>query len=124
MGELTHHHAEDGTMSTTMTVDMNSLAHASMGSDGQIILTGEDGHAYPVTVSGMISVPCNQTMYQTMVANIGQFTQIQNQNNEQGSIQVIERGFLLGLYVCHGLSALYMVTSCWSQAHVCYVVIT
>jgi len=53
-----------------MSVDLNSVAQATIGQEGQIILTGEDGNAYPVTVSGMITVPVSHNMYQTVVANI------------------------------------------------------
>ncbi|ERL84560.1 hypothetical protein D910_01989 [Dendroctonus ponderosae] len=46
-------------------VDLNSVTEATLNSDGQIILTAEDGH-----VSGVITVPVSASMYQTMVANI------------------------------------------------------
>uniref|UniRef100_A0A1Y1M7F4 Nuclear respiratory factor 1 NLS/DNA-binding dimerisation domain-containing protein n=1 Tax=Photinus pyralis TaxID=7054 RepID=A0A1Y1M7F4_PHOPY len=46
-------------------VDLNSVTEATLNSEGQIILTGEDGH-----VSGVITVPVSASMYQTMVANI------------------------------------------------------
>ncbi|CAD7086732.1 unnamed protein product [Hermetia illucens] len=52
-----------------MTVD---LTEATLGQDGQIIITGEDGQGYPVSVSSMITVPVSASMYQTMVANIQQ----------------------------------------------------
>lgn len=48
-----------------MTVD---LSEAGLGQENQLIITGEDGHGYPVSVSGMITVPMS-SMYQ-MVANI------------------------------------------------------
>lgn len=48
-----------------MTVD---LSEAGLGQENQLIITGEDGHGYPVSVSGMITVPVS-SMYQ-MVANI------------------------------------------------------
>ena len=67
-----------------VTVDLNSVAQAALGQEGQIILTGEDGHSYPVTVSGMITVPVSHNMYQTVVANLSQ--QIQNSD---GTLQVI-----------------------------------
>ncbi|XP_043477958.1 DNA-binding protein P3A2 isoform X2 [Leptopilina heterotoma] len=54
----------------TVSVDLNSVTEATLGQDGQIILTGEDGHGYPVSVSGVITVPVSASMYQTMVANI------------------------------------------------------
>ncbi|XP_018325636.1 DNA-binding protein Ewg isoform X1 [Agrilus planipennis] len=50
-------------------VDLNSVTEATLNSEGQIILTGEDGH-----VSGVITVPVSASMYQTMVANIQQLT--------------------------------------------------
>lgn len=47
-----------------VTLDLNSVAQAALaGQEGQIMLTGEDGHVYPVTVSGMISVPMPSNMY-------------------------------------------------------------
>uniref|UniRef100_A0A182MLK6 Nuclear respiratory factor 1 NLS/DNA-binding dimerisation domain-containing protein n=1 Tax=Anopheles culicifacies TaxID=139723 RepID=A0A182MLK6_9DIPT len=51
----------------SMSVD---LTEATLGQDGQLIITGEDGQGYPV--SGMITVPVSAQMYQTMVANIQQ----------------------------------------------------
>ncbi|XP_046486790.1 DNA-binding protein Ewg isoform X5 [Neodiprion pinetum] len=54
----------------SVSVDLNSVTEATLGQDGQIILTGEDGHGYPVSVSGVITVPVSASMYQTMVANI------------------------------------------------------
>lgn len=48
-----------------MTVD---LSEAGLGHENQLIITGEDGQGYPVSVSGMITVPVS-SMYQ-MVANI------------------------------------------------------
>lgn len=53
-----------------MTVD---LSEAGLGQENQLIITGEDGHGYPVSVSGMITVPMS-SMYQ-MVANIQHLTQ-------------------------------------------------
>ncbi|XP_049285699.1 DNA-binding protein P3A2 isoform X4 [Anopheles funestus] len=53
----------------SMSVD---LTEATLGQDGQLIITGEDGQGYPVNVSGMITVPVSAQMYQTMVANIQQ----------------------------------------------------
>ncbi|XP_037029668.1 DNA-binding protein Ewg isoform X5 [Bradysia coprophila] len=50
-----------------MTVD---LTEATLAQDGQLIITGEDGHGYPVSVSGMITLPVSSSVYQTMVANI------------------------------------------------------
>ncbi|XP_032664599.1 DNA-binding protein Ewg isoform X3 [Odontomachus brunneus] len=54
----------------SVAVDLNSVTEATLSQDGQIILTGEDGHGYPVSVSGVITVPVSAGMYQTMVANI------------------------------------------------------
>ncbi|XP_011307943.1 DNA-binding protein P3A2 isoform X4 [Fopius arisanus] len=59
-----------GADGTSVAVDLNSVTEATLGQDGQIILTGEDGHGYPVSVSGVITVPVSASMYQTMVANI------------------------------------------------------
>ncbi|XP_050068782.1 DNA-binding protein Ewg [Anopheles maculipalpis] len=53
----------------SMSVD---LTDATLGQDGQLIITGEDGQGFPVNVSGMITVPVSAQMYQTMVANIQQ----------------------------------------------------
>ncbi|XP_055544298.1 DNA-binding protein Ewg isoform X5 [Wyeomyia smithii] len=58
----------------SMSVD---LTEATLGQDGQLIITGEDGQEYsysgfPVNVSGMITLPVSAQMYQTMVANIQQ----------------------------------------------------
>ncbi|XP_012275848.1 DNA-binding protein P3A2 isoform X2 [Orussus abietinus] len=58
------------TEGASVAVDLNSVTEATLGQDGQIILTGEDGHGYPVSVSGVITVPVSASMYQTMVANI------------------------------------------------------
>ncbi|CAH1407750.1 unnamed protein product [Nezara viridula] len=72
-------HAGDGDGSgetETVTVDLNSVTEDH---DGQIILQGEDGTGYPVSVSGMITVP--GSMYQTVVANI--------QAGGDGTIQVV-----------------------------------
>jgi len=78
-GQLQEH--QDGSEGMSM-VDLNSVAHASLGSEGQIILTGDDGHTYPVTVSGMLGVHHN--MYQTVVANI---SQLAGQSSD-GTLQV------------------------------------
>ncbi|XP_011153565.1 DNA-binding protein P3A2 isoform X4 [Harpegnathos saltator] len=59
-----------GTEGASVAVDLNSVTEATLSQDGQIILTGEDGHGYPVSVSGVITVPVSAGMYQTMVANI------------------------------------------------------
>ncbi|XP_020282535.1 DNA-binding protein Ewg isoform X2 [Pseudomyrmex gracilis] len=59
-----------GSTDGSVAVDLNTVTEATLGQDGQIILTGEDGHGYPVSVSGVITVPVSGSMYQTMVANI------------------------------------------------------
>ncbi|CAH0592775.1 unnamed protein product [Chrysodeixis includens] len=51
-------------------VDLNAVAEATLNHDGQIILTGEDGHGYPVSVSGVITVPVSASVYQSMVAQM------------------------------------------------------
>ncbi|XP_052750236.1 DNA-binding protein Ewg isoform X9 [Galleria mellonella] len=53
-------------------VDLNAVAEATLNHDGQIILTGEDGHGYPVSVSGVITVPVSASVYQSMVASMQQ----------------------------------------------------
>ncbi|KAL1110493.1 hypothetical protein AAG570_008021 [Ranatra chinensis] len=68
----------------SVAVDLNNVTEATLNQDGQIILTGEDGHGYPVSVSGMITVPVSASMYQTVVANI---QQIHTQND--GTMQVV-----------------------------------
>jgi len=62
------------------TVDLTAVTESTIGHEGHILLTGEDGQTYPVSVSGMITVPA---MYQAVVANI---SQIQGQND--ASVQV------------------------------------
>lgn len=56
----------------SLAVDLNNVTEATLNQDGQLILTGEDGHGYPVSVSGMITVPVSASMYQTVVANLQQ----------------------------------------------------
>ncbi|XP_048488989.1 DNA-binding protein Ewg isoform X5 [Plutella xylostella] len=56
----------------TVTVDLNSISEATLNHEGQIILTGEDGHGYPVSVSGVITVPVSASVYQSMVAQMQQ----------------------------------------------------
>ncbi|XP_014247206.1 DNA-binding protein Ewg [Cimex lectularius] len=68
----------------SVAVDLNNVTEDTLNQDGQLILTGEDGHGYPVSVSGMITVPVSASMYQTVVANI---QQIHTQND--GTIQVV-----------------------------------
>ncbi|KAJ8735889.1 hypothetical protein PYW07_007509 [Mythimna separata] len=51
-------------------VDLNAVAEATLNHDGQIILTGEDGHAYPVSVSGVITVPVSASVYQSMISSM------------------------------------------------------
>ncbi|XP_052739673.1 DNA-binding protein Ewg isoform X2 [Bicyclus anynana] len=55
-----------------VTVDLNAVAEATLNHDGQIILTGEDGQGYPVSVSGVITVPVSASVYQSMVASMQQ----------------------------------------------------
>ncbi|XP_065202270.1 DNA-binding protein P3A2-like isoform X2 [Planococcus citri] len=89
-------------------VDFNNVTEAALSQEGQIILTSEDGHVsselwsyilggrtvnnrstsptsktsgYPVSVSGMLTVPVSASMYQTVVANIQQI-------NNDGTVQV------------------------------------
>uniref|UniRef100_A0A1B6HZV1 Nuclear respiratory factor 1 NLS/DNA-binding dimerisation domain-containing protein n=1 Tax=Homalodisca liturata TaxID=320908 RepID=A0A1B6HZV1_9HEMI len=66
-------------------VDLNNVTEATLNQDGQLILTGEDGHGYPVSVSGMITVPVSGGggMYQTVVANI------QHIQGSDGTMQVV-----------------------------------
>lgn len=72
-------HSSDGSSSvvqaieadgSTVSVDLNAVAEATLNHDGQIILTSEDGHGYPVAVSGVITVPVSASVYQSMVANM------------------------------------------------------
>lgn len=65
-----------------VSVELNNVTEATLNQDGQIILTGEDGHGYPVSVSGMITVPVSASMYQTVVANIQQI-------QSDGTMQVV-----------------------------------
>ncbi|XP_026272128.1 DNA-binding protein Ewg isoform X4 [Frankliniella occidentalis] len=79
-----------GDVTSDGVVDLNNVTEATLiNHDGQLILTGEDGHEYAVklcsvneklwqqgstietypVVSGMISVPVSASMYQTMVQN-------------------------------------------------------
>ncbi|KAJ2947981.1 hypothetical protein O0L34_g9773 [Tuta absoluta] len=57
-------------MDGEVAVDLNAVAEATLNHDGQIILTGEDGHGYPVSVSGVITVPVSASVYQSMVASM------------------------------------------------------
>ncbi|KAK7067170.1 GTPase regulator Nrf1 [Halocaridina rubra] len=58
----------------SVNIDLNQVAEGTLGHEGTIILTGEDGSQIPVNVSGsypvsgMITVPL--PVYQTVVANI------------------------------------------------------
>ncbi|XP_013773937.1 nuclear respiratory factor 1-like [Limulus polyphemus] len=52
---------------------MATLAEATLSSDGQIILTGEDGTQTAFPVSGMVTIPVS--MYQTVVTSISQLTE-------------------------------------------------
>ncbi|XP_028040448.1 DNA-binding protein Ewg isoform X7 [Bombyx mandarina] len=51
-------------------VDLNAVAEATLNHEGQIILTADDGHGYPVSVSGVITVPVSASVYQSMVASM------------------------------------------------------
>ncbi|KPI95166.1 DNA-binding protein P3A2 [Papilio xuthus] len=53
-------------------VDLNAVAEATLNHEGQLILPGEDGHGYPVSVSGVITVPVSASVYQSMVASMQQ----------------------------------------------------
>ncbi|CAH0391927.1 unnamed protein product [Bemisia tabaci] len=66
-----------------VSVDLNNVTEATLNQDGQLILTGEDGQGYPVSVSGMITVPVSASMYQTVVANIQQI------QGSDGTMQVV-----------------------------------
>nr|SVE73432.1 EOG090X02DX [Daphnia atkinsoni] len=79
-GVTTLTNSADGT--TVTTVDLSAVTESTIGQEGQhhILLTGEDGQTYPVSVSGMITVPA---MYQAMVANISQMGQ------SDASVQVL-----------------------------------
>jgi len=70
--------SSDGT--TVTTVDLTAVTESTIGQEGHILLTGEDGQTYPVSVSGMITVPA---MYQAVVANISQL-----QGQSDASVQV------------------------------------
>ena len=71
-----------------VSVDLNNVTEATLNQDGQLILTGEDGQGYPVSVSGMITVPVSASMYQTVVANIQQI------QGSDGTMQVRTPFFL------------------------------
>ncbi|XP_075216721.1 DNA-binding protein Ewg isoform X2 [Lycorma delicatula] len=96
-----------GNQGDGVAVDLNNVTEATLNQDGQLILTSEDGHGfrekvpegekgsegeirlikvagYPVSVSGMITVPVSASMYQTVVANI---QQIHTQGD--GTMQVV-----------------------------------
>ncbi|CAB3241196.1 unnamed protein product [Arctia plantaginis] len=69
------HSGEGGVVQTmdgenTVAVDLNAVAEATLNHEGQLILTGEDGHGYPV--SGVITVPVSASVYQSMVASMQQ----------------------------------------------------
>lgn len=65
----------------TTSIDFNNVTEAAINQEGQLILTSEDGHGYPVSVSGMLTVPVSASMYQTVVANIQQI-------HTDGTVQV------------------------------------
>ncbi|GFW04829.1 DNA-binding protein P3A2 [Trichonephila clavipes] len=84
-GELTAGtHQVNGQTVAPVSIDLNgeagaqtvaTLTEATINPDGQIILTGEDGTQSAFPVSGMVSIPVS--MYQTVVANISQLTDVQ-----------------------------------------------
>ncbi|XP_031616893.1 DNA-binding protein Ewg isoform X3 [Contarinia nasturtii] len=77
-GIATLSQGDGGTVQTVQSIDTShenmtvDLTEATLGQDGQIIITGEDGQGYPVSVSGMITLPVSSSVYQSMVANIQQ----------------------------------------------------
>ncbi|XP_073984586.1 DNA-binding protein Ewg isoform X1 [Rhodnius prolixus] len=84
-GEGTVHALADvNGQNESVAVDLTNVSEEALNQEGQLIITGEDGQTYPVSVSGMITVPVSASMYQTMVANI---QQIHTQND--GTIQVV-----------------------------------
>ncbi|KAK2721022.1 DNA-binding protein P3A2-like isoform X2 [Artemia franciscana] len=56
----------DGAQLATM--DLSSVTESGI-TEGHILLTGEDGQTYPVSISGMVTVPA---MYQTMLSSMAQ----------------------------------------------------
>ncbi|XP_047479883.1 DNA-binding protein Ewg-like isoform X3 [Penaeus chinensis] len=64
----------DGESGGSVAIDLNHVSEGTLGQEGTIIITGEDGSQIPVNVSGaypvsgMITVPL--PVYQTVVANI------------------------------------------------------
>lgn len=84
-GEITAGtHQVNGQTVTPVSIDLNgetgaqavaTLTEATINPDGQIILTGEDGTQSAFPVSGMVSIPVS--MYQTVVANISQLSDVQ-----------------------------------------------
>lgn len=94
--EQIHANHGDGTMHAVHTlgevggeggvsVDLNNVAEATLNQEGQLILTGEDGHGYPVSMANVISVPVSGGggLYQTVMANI------QHVQGSDGTVQVI-----------------------------------
>lgn len=77
-----------------VTMDVN----AALGQEGQIILTSEDGQAYPVTVSGMINIPMpHQNLYH--------ISSLQAQQGSDGTLQV----FLATFFRIRFVTAFYML---------------
>ncbi|XP_050669716.1 DNA-binding protein Ewg isoform X2 [Leptidea sinapis] len=71
--------AEGGAVVSSMSMDGTDGAVVELNTvdgqlppDTQIILTTEDGHGYPVSVSGVITVPVSASVYQSMVASMQQ----------------------------------------------------
>jgi len=73
----------EGTGVHTLAEVATSDAIHEIQGDSHILITGEDGNAYPVQVSGhqLVSVPINASMYHTVVANM--------QSNENNQVQVL-----------------------------------
>jgi len=79
------------TLAEVATNDGNGGHHETVNEHQHFLITGEDGNAYPVQVSGhqLVSVPVSSTnaMYQTVVANI---------HSESNQVQVIGTPIQLG----------------------------
>ncbi len=77
------------------TIELAGTATGELTQDGHLIITGEDGQAYPVALNGgMITVPVPQNMYQQVVANIQsgegiQMVQVAKGAEEQQEAQVV-----------------------------------
>jgi len=71
------------TLAEVATSDAGNTAEVSSEQHSHILITGEDGNAYPVQVSGnqLVTVPVPASMYQTVVANL--------HPSEGGTVQVL-----------------------------------